>query len=170
MEWNVNVHTYLQERGDFTDIVLHGGLKTRTQIPFHVVAMETVETNSSRVPPSCSLKEKKQRLAQDDVSVVQEGLKQSSLESSTRILSVSWQDRYRKLDFIKDLLYAKYCTGASTQASRPSPGRWNQPLGSEGIQWGDNGTEVLNCFAQGLWVIQRGLKHMLFELFYSISL
>lgn len=49
-EWNVNVHTYLQERGDVTDTLLHGGLKTRTQIPFRVVAMETVETNCSRVP------------------------------------------------------------------------------------------------------------------------
>lgn len=70
-------------------MLLHGGLKTRTQIPFHAVAMETVETNSSRVPASCSLKGKKRRLAQDDVSVVQQGPKQSSLESSTRILSVS---------------------------------------------------------------------------------
>lgn len=53
----------------------------------------------------------KLRLTQYDTSVAQQGLKQSSLESSARILSVMWQSHYRKLDFIKELFYTRHYTG-----------------------------------------------------------
>lgn len=145
--------THLYSKEETSQTLLHGVFKTRIQVPLWYYFYGDFWDKFPKCLPFMLSETSKVRLAQNDTSVAQQGLKQSSLMSSTRILYITWQGHCRKLDFIKNLLYARHYTGP------PHASHWSShpPLGSDNVYCRDNETKVLNCLAQGhthLWVME----------------